>query len=42
MFYPFGTWFLGKMVGADVLMDVAVEVVVVEAVNMVQSGFFLF
>ena len=32
--------FLGKMVGADVLMDVVVEVVVVELMNMVQSGFF--
>ena len=32
--------FLGKMVGADVLMDVVVEVVMVELMNMVQSGFF--
>ena len=28
--------FLGKMVGTDVLMDVVVEVVEVEAVDMVQ------
>ena len=31
--------FLGKMVGVDVLMDVVVEVVVVEAVDVVQAGF---
>ena len=34
--------FLGKMVGVDVLMDVVVEVVVVEVVDMVQAGFFVF
>ena len=34
--------FLGKMVGADVLMDVVVEVVVVEAVDVVQAGFSVF
>ena len=30
------------MVGVDVLMDVVVEVVVVEVVDMVQAGFFVF
>ena len=34
--------FLGKMVVADVLMDVVVEVVVVEAVDVVQAGFSVF
>ena len=34
--------FSGKMVGTDVLMDVVLEVVVVEAVDMVQAGFFFF
>ena len=34
--------FLGKMVGADVLMDMVFEVVVVEAVDVVQAGFFVF
>ena len=34
--------FLGKMVGADVLMDVVVEVVVVEAVNVMQAGLSVF
>ena len=34
--------FLGKMVGADVLMDVVVEVVVVETVDVVQVWFFVF
>ena len=34
--------FLEKMVGTDVLMDVVVEVVVVEAMNVVQAGFFVF
>ena len=33
--------FLGKMVGAEVLIDVVVEVVV-EAVDVVQAGFFVF
>ena len=32
--------FSGKIVGTDVLMDVVLEVVVVEAVDMVQAGFF--
>ena len=34
--------FSGKMVGTDVLMDVVLEVVVVEAVDMVHAGFFFF
>ena len=34
--------FLGKMVGTDVLMDVVAEVVVMEAVDVVQAGFFVF
>ena len=34
-FYPFGTSFLGKMVGADMLMDVVVEVFVVETLDVV-------
>ena len=34
--------FLGKMVGVDFLMDVVVEVVVVEAVDKVRIGFFVF
>ena len=34
--------FSGKIVGTDVLMDVVLEVVVVEAVDMVQAGFFFF
>ena len=34
--------FLGKMVGADVVMVLVVEVVVVEAVDLVQAGFFVF
>ena len=33
--------FLGKVVGADVLIDVVVEVVVVEAAVVVEAGFFL-
>ena len=33
---------LGKMVGVDVLMDMVVEVVVVEAVDVGQVGFFVF
>ena len=32
--------FLGKMVGTDMLMDVMVEVVMVEAVDVVRAGFF--
>ena len=32
--------FLGKMVGADMLMDMVVEVVVVEAVDVVRADFF--
>ena len=34
--------FLGNMVGMGMLMDVVVEVVVVEAVDVVQAGFFVF
>ena len=34
--------FLGKVVGADVLMDMMVEVVEVEAVDVVQAGFLSF
>ena len=34
--------FLGKIVGADVFMDVMVEVVVVATVDVVQEGFFVF
>ena len=34
--------FLGEMVGTDVFMDVVVEVIVVEAVDVVQGGFFVF
>ena len=34
--------FLGKIVGADVFMDVKVEVVVVATVDVVQEGFFVF
>ena len=34
--------FLGKMVGADVVMEVVVEVVVVVAVDVVLAGFFVF
>ena len=34
--------FLGKMVGADLLMDVVDEVFVVEAVEVVQVVFFIF
>lgn len=34
--------FLGKMVGADFLMDVVDEVFVVEAVEVVQVVFFIF
>ena len=33
--------FLEEMVGTDVLMDVVVEVVAVEAMNVVQAGFFV-
>ena len=33
---------LGKMVGVDVLMDMVVEVVVVEAMDVGQVGFFVF
>ena len=33
--------FLEEMVGTDVLMDVVVEVVAVEAMNVVQVGFFV-
>ena len=32
--------FLGKVVGADVLIDEVVEVVVVEAADVVEAGFF--
>ena len=43
MFYPFGAWFLGKMVGTDLLLDVAVvEVIVVETVDVVEVWFFFF
>ena len=41
-FFLWERGFLGKMVGVDVLMDVVVEVVVVEVVDMVQAGFFVF
>ena len=41
-FFPLKRGFLEKMVGTDVLMDVVVEVVVVEAMNVVQAGFFVF
>ena len=34
--------FLGKVVGADVLMDMVVEVVEVEAVDVVEAGFLPF
>ena len=34
--------FLGKEVGVDVVMKVVIEVVVVEAVDVVQAGFFVF
>ena len=34
--------FLGKMVGTNVLMDMVVEFVVVEAVDVVQAVFFVF
>ena len=34
--------FFGKKVGVDVLMDVVVEVVVVQIVDVVQAGFFVF
>ena len=34
--------FWGKMVGTDVVMEMVVEVVVVEAVNVVRAGFFPF
>ena len=34
--------FLGEMVGTDVFRDVVVEVIVVEAVDVVQGGFFVF
>ena len=34
--------FLGNMVAMGMLMDVVVEVVVVEAVDVVQAGFFVF
>ena len=34
--------FLGKVVGADVLMDMMVEAVEVEAVDVVQAGFLSF
>ena len=40
-FVLFERGFLGKMVGADVLMDM-VEVVVVEAVDVVRAGSFVF
>ena len=33
--------FLGKKVGADVLMDVVVEFVVVKGLDVVQAGFFV-
>ena len=33
--------FLGKVVGADVLIDEVVEVVVVEAADFVEARFFL-
>ena len=34
--------FRGKMVGTDVVMQVVVEIVVVEAVDVVLAGFFVF
>ena len=34
--------FLGKMVGVDVMMEIVVEVVVLEAVDVVQAGFLVF
>ena len=34
--------FLGKMLGMDMVMELVVEVVVVEAVGVVQAGFFVF
>ena len=34
--------FLGKMVGADMLMDMVIEVVLVEAVDVVRADFFAF
>ena len=42
LFYPFGTWFLGQDGMHYALIDVVVEVVVVEAVDVVQGGFFVF
>ena len=41
-FVLFERGFFGKKVGADALMDVVVEVVVVETVDVVEAGFFLF
>ena len=34
--------FLGKLVGTDLLIDVVVEVVAVEAVDVVRAGLFVF
>ena len=34
--------FLGNMVGTNVVMEVVVEVIVVEAVDVVRAGFFVF
>ena len=34
--------FLGKMLGMDMVMELVVEVVVVEAVSVVRAGFFVF
>ena len=34
--------FWGKMVGTNVVMEVVVEVIVVEAVDVVRAGFFVF
>ena len=39
-FVLFKRGFFGKKVGADALMDVVVEVVVVETVDVVEAGFF--
>ena len=41
-FVVFERDFLGKMVGTDVVMKVVVEVVEVEAVDVVHAGFFVF
>ena len=34
--------FLGKMLGMDMVMELVVEVVLVEAVGVVRAGFFVF